>query len=98
MDGKISRQTPFLTDNIHNREMYISVEIILSGLPFQSTENISYGYEDSELNGVAKQVIIIFDFSFFLVLGASTHFCTSAQQELQQPKYLFLIGYVSWLN
>ena len=54
MDGKISRQTPFLTDNIHNREMYISVEIILSGLPFQSTENISYGYEDSELNGVNK--------------------------------------------
>ena len=32
--------------------MYVSVEIILSGLPFQSTENISYGYEDSELNGV----------------------------------------------
>ena len=52
MDGKISRQTPFLTDNIHNKEMYVSVEIILSGLPFQSTENISYGYEDSELNGV----------------------------------------------
>ena len=52
MDGKISRQTPFLTDNIHNREMYISVEIILCGLPFQSTENISYGYDDSELNGV----------------------------------------------
>ena len=51
MDGTISRQTPFLTDNIHNREVYISVEIILSGLPFQSTENISYGYEDSELNG-----------------------------------------------
>ena len=55
MDGKISRQTPFLTDNIHNREMYISVEIILSGLPFQSTENISYGYDDSELNGVWKE-------------------------------------------
>ena len=54
MDGKISRQTPFLTDNIHNREMYISVEIILSGLPFQSTENISYGYDDSELNGVNR--------------------------------------------
>ena len=52
MDGIISRQTPFLTDNIHNREMYVSVEIILSGLPFQSTENISYGYDDSELNGV----------------------------------------------
>ena len=52
MDGTISRKTPFLTDNIHNREVYISVEIILSGLPFQSTENISYGYEDSELNGV----------------------------------------------
>ena len=57
MDGKISRQTPFLTDNIHNREMYISVEIILSGLPFQSTENISYGYEDSELNGVEVYTI-----------------------------------------
>ena len=52
MDGKISRQTPFLTDNIHNRDMYVSVEIILSGLPFQSTENISYGYDDSELNGL----------------------------------------------
>ena len=26
---KIIRQTSFLTDNIHNREMYISVEFIL---------------------------------------------------------------------
>ena len=32
--------------------MIISVEFNISGLNFPSTENISYGYDDSELNGV----------------------------------------------
>ena len=52
MAGKISRQYLFLTDDIHNRDTFISVEFKLSGLNFTSTENISYGYDDSELNGV----------------------------------------------
>ena len=36
--------------------MIISVEFNISGLNFPSTENISYGYDDSELNGVVGTI------------------------------------------